>query len=133
MPKTRSSTKKDAENRRPRGRPKATVEKGMSKKVQDRYYKQMDAAMKRMDSRLHSFSFWRLEFAHLDPNLVNCWHFQRLDQNTRTLADIGENAVSLVNSMPATAKERTSLRQKFSESILLYSHILLLLNVRSNL
>lgn len=35
------------------------------------------------------------------------------------MADIGENAVNLVNSYPDTSPEKTSLRQQFSQSMFL--------------
>lgn len=60
-----------------------------------------------------------LEYLKTDPDLVNCWHFAKLDSRTKALVQIGENAVSLVDSYPATARERTALRGKLSESMIL--------------
>lgn len=60
-----------------------------------------------------------LEYLKTDPDLVNCWHFAKLDSRTKALVEIGQNAVSLVQSYPATARERTALRGKLSESMIL--------------
>ena len=64
-------------------------------------------------------SFSQLEYLKTDPDLLNCWHFAKLDRRSRTLIDIGQNAISLVNSYPATAPERTVLRQYLSQSMFL--------------
>ena len=52
-----------------------------------------------------TFLFSRLEYLKTDPDLANCWHFAKLDRRSRALIEIGENAISLVNSFPATAPE----------------------------
>lgn len=47
---------------------------------------------------------------------MQSWHISRLDLRTQTLLKIGENAAALVDSYPATARERTTLRQHLCQS-----------------
>ena len=124
MPRTTRNSAQNMEEPspgKPRGRPKKTVAKGMGRTVLNRHFERLDtllAPLKAGPQHLVLVLISYLELDAFDADLVNCWHFARLDMNTRTLADIGENAVSLVDSLPATAKERTSLRQQFSQSML---------------
>jgi hypothetical protein len=49
---------------------------------------------------------------------MQSWHFSRLKLRTQTLVKIGENAAALVDAYPATAPERTTLRQHLCQSML---------------
>lgn len=105
---------------RARGRPRATIAKGMSPNVMRKIFKKLDNSLDRVEKSMHVASIisnLQIALDALDPDVVNCWHFSRLDRRTRTLADIGENAVSLVNSYPSTAAERTTLRQYLCQSM----------------
>jgi hypothetical protein len=58
----------------------------------------------------------QLEYDAADPDFMNSWHLSRLNMRTQTLVKIGENAANLVNSYPAKAPERTTLRQHLCQS-----------------
>lgn len=103
-----------------KGRPFVSIAQGMKPQTLQRYLAAVDQEVSEIKrSMLSSFpsNLILVEYDALDPDLFNCWHFSRLDQCSRTLVDIGENAVSLVNSFPGTAAERTALRQSLTKSM----------------
>ena len=89
----------------------------------DRKFAELDALLDKSPLKKGSTAFSvhlsNVALDALDPDIINCWHFARVDRKTSTLAAIGENAVSLVDSYPDTSPEKTSLRQQFSQSMLL--------------
>lgn len=100
MPKA-AQTGKKLTPARGKGRPAKTIRTGMSQKVLDRKFAQLDALLD--NSQLKKGTILPLFIAShishaaldaLDPDIINCWHFARVDPATRTLADVGENAVS---------------------------------------
>jgi hypothetical protein len=58
-----------------------------------------------------------IEFDAVDADFVHRWHLSKLDTKTRALIQIGKNAAALVASYPATAPERTTLRQQLCQGM----------------
>ena len=108
--------------KRKRGRPPKSVATGMAVKTFNKKCSEFDSALlpvvRSMFSFLLSVFVSQLEYLKSDPGLLSSWHLAKLDRKSRTLVQVGENAISLVNSYPATAAERTTLRQYLSQSML---------------
>jgi hypothetical protein len=120
--RTRLADRPQVPEKRKRGRPAKSVATGMADKTFNRKCSEFDAAIRPVVESMSSPHFRdcfvsELEYLNSDPDLLNCWHFAKLDSRSRALVQMGENAVSLVNSYPATARERTTLRQHLSQSM----------------
>lgn len=119
--------------RRGRGRPSVTIASGMTQNTFVKKCKALDRAINQLKkSMFHDYSVRRslVEYDAIDPDLFQSWHLSRLDQRTQTLVKVGENAVALVDSYPATAPERVTLRQQLSQSMLFVVCFISLLTTR---
>lgn len=107
---------------RQRGRPAATIATGMTKNTFVKKCQELDRAIRDLkESMFVSLFFFACsleEYEDIDPDLLQSWHLSRLNLRTQTLVKVGENAAALVDSYPATAPERITLRQHLCQSML---------------
>ena len=109
----------------------------MSQKTLDSHFAKLDMLLEKSQLQKSILSYSTLFRQYLTNSIGCTWSrycqlLSRVDRFTRTLADIGENAVRLVDPNPKKSAERTSLRQHFSQSMWFLSSHCWLLDIKNS-